>query len=294
MAPSTAPTVESDRSAGPPSFVFEERPVHPALADLATTVWTANGRISYGRERILPTANPVLVVNLGTGFRVRSSKSPETDDLMREGWLVGPQTGYVENEPLAETDVVGVILKPWGPGALFDLSAAEITDRTIDLELIWGPGLDQLRECLAREERSGARGEVLVRSLLARRHRGPPGSVLVAADGLASGNLESVALAASELRISRKHLNHLFDRYVGLGPRSYARVHRFNRALRTLGTAWAPPLAVVAHDLGYYDQSHLNRDFADFAGITPTEYRRLRVAHLTPDVDDAGLFVPGI
>lgn len=276
-----------------PPFEFVERPAHPLLSDIADSVWTARGLIGYGRERILPTPRPVLVVNLGSPFKVRATRSRE-DDLIRKGWLVGPQTAYVENEPLAETDVVGVILKPWGPVALFDLSAHELRGRVIDLEAIWGSSLEVLRQRLVASQDMHQRRAIMTRALVARRCGSLPGDVHRAADGLASGRILSVGLASAQLRISRKHLNHLFDRYVGLPPRDYARVHRFGRALKTLGATTLPLLADIAHDHGYYDQSHMNRDFASFAGITPTEYLRLRAAHLAPGIDDAGLFVPGI
>lgn len=275
-------------------FAFEQRAAPPPIADLAESVWTARGTIRYGRERILPTPRPVLVINLGSPFHVRASAEGGVDAVRRAGWLVGPQTRYVENQPLAETDVVGVTLKPWGPAALFDLSADELADRVVDLEAVWGPGFEQLRERLAGLDVPAERRALVARALAARRRHGPPRAVDFAADGLASGRLYRVAMVTDELRISRKHLNHLFDRYVGLPPRAYARVHRFNRALRALGVLDPPPLADVAHAHGYYDQAHMNRDFAAFADITPTAYLRLRSAHLTPDTDDSGLFVPGI
>lgn len=286
--------VNAQEPGTPSPFEFVERPPHPLLADLAASVWTARGSIGYGRERILPTPNPVLVVNLGSPFRIRAAHSAHGDDLRREGWLVGPQTGYVENEPLAETDVVGVILKPWGPGALFDLSALELRDRIVDLEAIWGPTLDRLRERLIASPDMRQRRAIMTGALVARRHGNPPGAVHHIADGLASGRIPSVGLASAHLRVSRKHLNHLFDRYVGLAPRDYARIHRFDRALKSLGATTSPSLAQVAHAHGYYDQSHMNRDFSSFAGITPTAYLRLRAAHMTEGVDDSGLFVPGI
>lgn len=275
-------------------FAFDQQPAGPALADLVEAVWTARGTISYGRERILPTPTAVLIVNLGSPFRIRGRRDGPEDPLRQKGWLVGPQTGYVLNQPLAETEVVGATLRPWGPAALFDLTAEELRDRVVDLEAIWGPGLEELRERLAARSRAHDRQALLTEALIVRRRSGPPPLVGFATARLSGEEPSSVAWLTEELRISRKHLNHLFDRYVGLSPRGFSRVHRFGRALRALGVLDPPTLATVAHDLGYYDQSHLNRDFAAFAGLTPTEYLRLRSAHLTTDTDDSGLFVPGI
>jgi AraC-like DNA-binding protein len=56
---------------------------------------------------------------------------------------------------------------------------------------------------------------------------------------------------------------------VGMTPKLFVRVQRFQRALTRIGRLGQGQLALAC---GYFDQSHLIRDFADFAGITPAEY----------------------
>lgn len=275
-------------------FSYLQTPPPPGLADLATAMWVARGTIAYGRERILPSADPVLIVNLGSPFRVRASRDLVDGDLRTVGWLVGPQTGYVENEPFAETNVVGVTLRPWGPAALFHVAALELRDRIVDLDLLWGAGLGRLRQRLAALDDPAARMRSLADSLVARRQSGPPGLVGHAVHRLGQPGAPRVAVVSSELAISRKHLAVLFGRYVGLSPGSFARVQRFNRTLQRMAGPSAPTLAQLAHDLGYYDQAHMNRDFADLGSITPGEYLRRRAEHMTPDGDDSGRFVPGL
>ena len=74
------------------------------------------------------------------------------------------------------------------------------------------------------------------------------------------------------LGCSGKHLAGRFREYVGLPAKAVARVTRFRKAAQLLGAGM--PLDELAFACGYYDQSHLDRDFRDFAGATPTEYRR--------------------
>jgi AraC-like DNA-binding protein len=91
-----------------------------------------------------------------------------------------------------------------------------------------------------------------------------------------------VSELAEELRCSRRHLTARFSEQVGLPPKTLARLLRFGRAARLLGTgpsshkrggaASAPPsFTEIALQCGYYDQAHLNRDYRQFAGLTPTE-----------------------
>jgi AraC-like DNA-binding protein len=81
---------------------------------------------------------------------------------------------------------------------------------------------------------------------------------------------------AVELGWSRRHLAAMFREQVGLPPKSVARLLRFESVLRRID-ADAVRWADIAQDFGYCDQSHLNRDFRDLLGTTPTEYLARRL-----------------
>jgi AraC-like DNA-binding protein len=72
---------------------------------------------------------------------------------------------------------------------------------------------------------------------------------------------------------SPKHFISIFRSAVGLTPKVYCRVKRFERVIRGLTYGAPVDWASVALDGGFYDQSHLNREFRQFAGVTPAAYR---------------------
>ena len=74
---------------------------------------------------------------------------------------------------------------------------------------------------------------------------------------------------ARDLGWSRRHLTEQFTRAVGVSPKTYARIVRFDRARSLIAAGGS--LGDVALDAGYYDQAHLNRDFREFAGAAPTQ-----------------------
>ena len=90
----------------------------------------------------------------------------------------------------------------------------------------------------------------------------------------ASAGQINVDELARQTGYTRKHLNMLFQRQVGLGAKALARVHRFKSALSLLGTRFEVPWAELAQHCGYYDQSHLVRDFKGFSGYAPSEFLR--------------------
>ncbi len=101
---------------------------------------------------------------------------------------------------------------------------------------------------------------------------------------VAAGGRISVADLAADLGWSRQHLARRFRAEFGAGPKLAARILRFERA-RKLLQAPPPrrPLAEIALDCGFFDQAHLNRDFTELAGCTPTEL----LAEELPFVQDA-------
>ena len=97
---------------------------------------------------------------------------------------------------------------------------------------------------------------------------------------------------AAEVGCSPRHLGELFRREIGLAPKEAARVVRFDRARRRLQARQRPgALAELAADCGYYDQSHLNRDFRSLAGAAPLEWlaAELRNVQVPPAEVLAGL-----
>ena len=89
--------------------------------------------------------------------------------------------------------------------------------------------------------------------------------------------MDDVATVAG---VSRRHLERRFQDVVGLSPKRFARIARFQHALRTFERG-APERrgAATAAVCGYADQAHFNRDFAQFAGETPQSLR----ARILPD-----------
>jgi AraC-like DNA-binding protein len=83
---------------------------------------------------------------------------------------------------------------------------------------------------------------------------------------------------------SHRRFIELFARAVGLTPKVYARVRRFQRALHRAHGPDRESWVELAAAEGYSDQSHFNREFRESAGLTPTEYRHVSptFAHHVP------------
>jgi AraC-like DNA-binding protein len=84
-----------------------------------------------------------------------------------------------------------------------------------------------------------------------------------------TGGQIRIAELASRCRVSARHLANLLRTWVGLPPKTLARIARFQKFLEQLETEPAESGAARAADLGYFDQAHLTREVSRFFGATP-------------------------
>lgn len=84
---------------------------------------------------------------------------------------------------------------------------------------------------------------------------------------------EAAATVASVLGLSERHLRRLLLQRAGLPPKRYQRVRRFQRSLAVLAASPSTPLATLAADQGYSDQTHLGHDWLALSGFTPGRWR---------------------
>jgi AraC-like DNA-binding protein len=82
----------------------------------------------------------------------------------------------------------------------------------------------------------------------------------------------NVGALADAACLSNKQFDRVFSEYVGAHPKEFSRTIRFQRALHKLETDPQISWAALAAECGYFDQSHLIRDFRALSGYTPGEY----------------------
>ncbi|MGW1139118.1 helix-turn-helix domain-containing protein [Streptomyces zhihengii] len=178
---------------------------------------------------------------------------------------------------------VQISLTPLGARAVYGLPAGELAHRLVPLdELLGAPAaelVDRLRSATTWSARFTALDELLLRAV----HRGAREDRvrrvrpevaeawrrLVAARGRVP-----VGAVAAELGWSRRHLTERFRGELGLSPKTFARVLRFEHAHELAAARDPLPWGDVAAVSGYADQAHLVRDWREFTGRSPTAWRR--------------------
>jgi len=264
---------------GEPRWELWLRAPHPVLAGKVSGLWAGDAEAPGAHHRALPNGELWVMFNLGPSQRVNGLAGAGDGRILRTAFISG-----LQERPLAFDSVNGhprvvcIRFLPLGAFAFFGgLSQAELANQVLDLDAVLGTrtGVEPLRQRLAETPDLGAALDVIEEWLTARVVAGPsPHPVTRAALGILqeTGGDARVATLADTVGVSSRYLGGLFRREVGLSAKGMARILRFERALECLGASGRRDLAGIAFDCGYYDQPHLNRDFRDLAGLTPTEY----------------------
>ena len=174
---------------------------------------------------------------------------------------------------------VGVHFKPWGLAPFLPLPTAELCDRPVPVEQVWGrPTVAELRDRLATAAGPHEMLTLLEDELLRRlreisglglvRHAS---SVIAAARGaVAIGDL------SAEAGVSSTHLGQRFKEFIGVTPKRLARTYRFAATVLAIDPAGPVDWVDLAGRAGYFDQAHLGHEFRAFTGLTPTRYVDVR------------------
>ncbi|GAA1857829.1 helix-turn-helix domain-containing protein [Asanoa iriomotensis] len=257
---------------------YVSRVPRPPLDGLIDDLYYLAGAPPYALLTLPPAPSALLVVNLGAPFRVRAGTDVETAEYA-DGCVVSMPTRAWEFGYPRRTRSVGVHVKPWGLAPFLPMPAAELCDRPVTLEQVWGrPAVADLRDRLATADGPHEMLTLLEEELM-RRLTELPGlglvrhtsSVIAAANGaVAIGDLNVAA------GVSSTHLTQRFKELIGVTPKRLARTHRFTATVFAIDPEGPIDWGDLAGGAGYFDQAHFGHEFREFTGFTPTRYVEVR------------------
>jgi AraC-like DNA-binding protein len=229
-------------------------------------------------EIALPAA--VVIMNFGPTWRLGDGHRPGRMTSYGS-FIAGMYSTYAVTENTGASHCLQFNLTPIGARLLFGIPMHELSERIVDFSDVMGCEGARLEAEIAEAEDWGSRFEILDRFLIRRIGEAEPicDTVKHAWKRLRDARgMIPVSTLASEVGWSRKHLANRFREDIGLSPKTMARLLRFRRVVDRPSADLLSRWTDVALDAGYFDQAHLIRDFRQFAGMTPVEFLRSRLA----------------
>jgi AraC-like DNA-binding protein len=267
---------------------------HRALSDFVEDLWLYDGYVpAHARERILPSGTFELVLNLQENeLRIYDSAKPGRVRRYSGAVISGPYAGYFGSDGAEEVSIMGVHFKPGGAFPFLRFAAGELADAHIDLAEIWKGDAENVRAQLVELAAPMDRLRLLEQKLM-EHLTGPLEHHAAVATALHAHQHPHASTRTRDLArsvgLSERRFIDLFRSAVGMTPKLFDRVQRFQRALRQIATTGKHDWPALALTCGYCDQSHLIRDFRQFTGISPTDYvgrmqsLRAKGAHAKPN-----------
>jgi AraC-like DNA-binding protein len=249
------------------------RSTAPGLVPFVSSIGYGESDFAHGRELSLPSGMINLYVNLDRD-EIRVYPVDGGPPEVRSGIAVrGPNSRPVFIDPADQRRIMWVSFRVGGASPFVPADAADLRDRIVDLADLWGRDGELLRERLLAASSVERRIDELAAALQAHARRPPTRDDAVVAAAAALHRGASVGDAADRLGWTPRRLGRAFTAHIGLAPKRFARVRRFQRLVRAASSDPAPDWARLAAETGYHDQAHLIHDFRDLSGLTPGAYR---------------------
>jgi AraC-like DNA-binding protein len=255
--------------------------VHYPAAPLSAFVecfYTPAGAMPYVVEKVMPAPYADLKINFGEAFQARRAGETPVTEGLGESWCMGIWDEFHTITWPGSPDFVGVRFRPGGAFAVLGVEPGELVNRIVALDAVLGRFAGEVRERLYEAGSTEARFAVLETLLTAAIRRRPDsGRIAPALKALeASHGHVAVADLVRVSDMSQKHLITLFNRLVGVPPKTMGRLYRMQHVIDTLNISRPVVWTEVAQDHLYFDQAHFNKDFKRFTGHAPGEYLALR------------------
>jgi AraC-like DNA-binding protein len=226
------------------------------------------------RERALPTGTVELIFSLDpTPLRVFERGDAQRSRDLQGPLIYGPHSEFFVLDRARHPAIMGVHFKIGGAAALLGLPAGELHNMVVPLEALWGSAAYELRDRLCDARLPAERFRILERALIERLPMLPARhpAVAFALRELMPGSAR-VADVTDQIGLSGRRFAQLFRDQVGLTPKLFCRIRRFQDVLQQVEQARLPLWADLALSCGYFDQAHFIHDFRAFAGVSPGVY----------------------
>jgi len=250
----------------------------PRLQPLVLCYYYAEPRVEPGRvapdyheeELLLPDGHAEIVFNSGAPYERWVAGRREQREVMRHSYVIGGRSHTVITRDLGAVRVAGVKLDPRLLRRITGTPLGAFRETTLSLAELGDRPLLELEDAIPNAPDAAAIAQAFDRFFLHALTEAVPHAPAIdhmVRDIRAARGELPVMRWMHEQRLDPRSFERSFCAWIGMSPKRYARLTRFKHAYRKLIVNEAAP---TARDIeGFYDQSHFNREFKQFVGVSP-------------------------
>lgn len=234
-------------------------------------------------EKFLPDGSVDILIDLSeTPKKLFHNEQGTSFTTFKNSWISGMRTNYILIDA-SVSHMIGVNFRPGGCYPFVEFPMAELNDITIGLDCIWGNDAVTIREAILHEPAIDNRFTILENYFLQKGKDKMENHVLVhysVNQLVESPQMWTIKELSQKTGVTQKHLITLFKKQVGLSPKMFSRIYKFQKVIRLIEQQKKIDWSMLAYECGYFDQAHFINEFRSFSGINPVAYLEKRGPYL--------------
>lgn len=235
-------------------------------------------------DRFLPDGNVNIVIDLTDHPKyIYDNDTLKEIQACRHVWFSGIRNTFISIPSGKDCEMFVINFHKGRAYPFVQMPMYALTDSVVDGELVLSPEIMDLREEIAIapliEQKFRAAEQYLLKKFSSRLVLNP--FIEYAVNTIIhSPQSPSISAIAGKTGYSQKHLIRLFKDHVGLSPKGFLKIMRFQKAISEISGPRKPDWIRIALESGYYDQAHFINDFKAFSGFSPGQYLHKEIEHL--------------
>lgn len=252
------------------------QPLFPLNAFIESFVYYKGYNPIHTVDRFLPDGNIHLIVDLTDYPKfIYDNDTLKEIQACKDVWFSGIRNTFITIPSGKDSEMFIINFRKGKAAPFLQMPVYEFTDQVVDGELALSKNINQLREILLPGTSPAQKCTDASRFLLKHygNHLHSNACVDYAVNQICrSPQQTTMAALSAKIGYSQKHLIQLFREQVGLTPKAFLKIMRFQKAIHDIEQAQHINWATIAAESGYYDQAHFISDFKLFSGFTPGNY----------------------
>jgi AraC-like DNA-binding protein len=226
-------------------------------------------------ERLVPTGNVFIIFELD-GF-VRHTHDNETLEPIEEftkAWVSGMHKNYISISAKPNSEMLAIQLKTNGAYPFLHFPVQDLNDRVVPAQEVFGEEVLHLRQEMLQQSSQEGKLKLAEQWLLKRLNPSlaPPAELVEVLEKIQQQSVVHYTKIVDEYSKTQKHLIDQFKKYIGLTPKYYQRIIRFNEILQAIRQNEKIEWSQIAYQGEYADQSHFIKEFKHFSGFNPQKF----------------------
>lgn len=259
-------------------------PSFPLNQFIEIFIYFEGAQHAHSVDRFLPNGDTEILIDFNdTPQYIYHNESLKEIQACHNVWASGVRTEPITIPSGTNSTMMVISFRKGMAYPFFPFPMHEISDCVVDADLIWGSDFAYLRERLLETKdithRFSIVEEFLLKTFEAKLVVNP--CVIYALKEIVQQPDQiSIGRLNQKIGYSQKHFISMFKRQVGITPKAYLKIMRFQKAINEIEQSGNIDWALLSADCGFYDQAHFINDFKEFSGFTPEEYTKRKSSYL--------------